>query len=85
MWLILAFLSLCTLIISLINYSFIVNNSIVILFLSIALVSLFISMVSMKQLIIDFRETKEEIVKKESNIRSFYMYQQLLDPPEMNN
>jgi hypothetical protein len=84
MWLILAFLSIATLLISLFNMAFILTNLIVIFFIFIAVISFIISTISIRQLIIDFRISKEENVKNESNIRSYYMYEQLLDPPEMN-
>jgi len=51
----------------------------------IALLNFTIAIISIRKLMIDVKHDKKVINRKEKNVRDFYQYTQLLDPPEMNN
>jgi hypothetical protein len=44
-----------------------------------------ISIISLRKLLIDIRSKINEIKEKEKNIKECYQYDQLLNPPIMNN
>ena len=51
----------------------------------IALLNFTIAIISIRKLMIEVKHDKKVINHKEKNVRDFYQYTQLLDPPEMNN
>ncbi len=51
----------------------------------IALLNFVVAIISIRKLMIDVKHDKKIINRKEKNVRDFYQYTQLLDPPEMDN
>lgn len=53
--------------------------------LVLAFLSFFISIVFLRKLLVSIRRDINRRNEKEKNIRDFYQYKMLLDPPTMNN
>lgn len=81
-WLLLAILSTFFIIFNIVNFE------IVYLFVFImAFLGLFIAIISINKMLIDAKYLLKLKKEKENNVRDFYRYQQLLNPPDsdMNN
>ncbi len=81
-WILLAILSLFWIVFSIISFE------IVYLFVFImAFLALFTAIMSINKMLIDAKYTLKFKKEKENNVRDFYRYQQLFDPPDsdMNN
>ena len=85
-WIVLALVSTIWLILNLIinSGSMFSTLSSITMFLLVCL-SLMISVLSILNLFSDTKEIIKEDTSKQKNIRDFYIYYQLLEPPEMNN
>ncbi len=64
---------------------FMINEKIFLFPFIIAIFSLIISIISIYFCPTNNKEDKKEIIEKQDSIRDYYLYQQLLDPPDINN
>ncbi len=67
------------------EFKIIFNEKIFLFPFFIAFFSLIISSVSIYFYPTNIEEDKKEIIEKQDSIRDYYLYQQLLDPPNINN
>lgn len=85
-WLLLIILSIIWICFSLIfKLNRIVNEKNFLFPLIIAIISFTITIISICFLPINNKKDNKEIIEKKDSIRDYYLYQQLLDPPDLNN
>ena len=65
------------------NFQLAFSNMLILFVLIIACFSFILSIFFMSQMLIDVRSEIKKAKEKEKNIRDFYQYDQLLDPPSI--
>jgi len=85
-WVLIILLSVSWLIFLFINnFQLAFSNILILMILVIACFSFVLSVFFMSQMLIDVRSEIKKAREKEKDIRDFYQYNQLLDPPSIYN
>jgi len=85
-WLMLATLSIIWIFFSLIfGLNLMINEKFFLFPFIISILSLFISIMYICRFPTKNKEENKEFIEKQSSVRDYYLYQQLLDPPDLNN
>jgi len=85
-WIILSILAISWIIFNILfDFNIILKQSIYQFFIIFCSLSLIIAFFSIKGIIQDVSSNIQENERKESCIKDYYQYTQLLDPPELNN